>query len=347
MSIELLRDNPPPHERDAILSTIETSTRRGAEMVRQVLAFARGIEGERAGVDIKILLQGIAAFANDTFMKSITVRSEVAADACQVLGDVTQLQQVLMNLCVNARDAMPQGGVLSLSATMEVLSDADLGVDPAARPGPYVVVRVTDTGTGIPPRLLDRIFEPFYTSKPTGKGTGLGLSTAQAIVKSHGGFIRIDTEFGNGSTFAVYLPQLSTAPATTSPQAAAAAPARRGAGELVLVVDDEEPLLRMTSLVLESFGYRALLAGSGAEALALFARHGKKIKLVITDMTMPVMDGASVIRRIREMDPDARIIAASGLGAQAAAGVAGVMQFLPKPLTADTLLKAVSHAVRH
>ncbi|HEX7282907.1 MAG TPA: response regulator, partial [Vicinamibacterales bacterium] len=188
------------------------------------------------------------------------------------------------------------------------------------------------------------IYEPFFTSKPTGKGTGLGLSTSTAIVKSHGGFMRVDTEVGSGSTFTVFLPaqELTSAlaPTKTAPTIA------RGSGETVLVIDDEQPLLRMTSLVLESFGYRVLLAESGPEALTMFQAHRDDIKLVITDMTMPVMDGATVIKKIREIDPGARIIAASGLGAQQAARVPGVMRFLPKPLTADTLMQAVSDAVR-
>jgi CheY-like chemotaxis protein len=344
MSIELLKDNPPEEERDVILSTIEASARRGAEMVRQVLTFARGMEGERTAVDVGALLRGVEKFANDTFMKSIRVRSTIAPEVSGVLGDVTQLHQVLMNLCVNARDAMPEGGTLTLSADLQTIGAMDAGLDPQARPGRYVAIKVSDTGTGIPVAILDRIYEPFFTSKPTGKGTGLGLSTSTAIVKSHGGFMRVDTEVGSGSTFTVFLPAQDLtsvlAPTKTAPAIA------RGSGETVLVIDDEQPLLRMTSLVLESFGYRVLLAESGPEALTMFQAHRDDIKLVITDMTMPVMDGATVIKKIREIDPGARIIAASGLGAQQAARVPGVMRFLPKPLTADTLMQAVSDAVR-
>lgn len=345
MSIDLLKENPSEDERDAILSTIEASARRGAAMVRQVLSFARGVEGERTAVDIAPLIGGVKKFADDTFMKNITVRATVAPDAGAVLGDVTQLHQVLINLCVNARDAMPRGGTLTLSADVHDIDKVDPGLDPQARPGRYVAIRVADTGTGIPPQILDRMFEPFFTTKPTGKGTGLGLSTTSAIVKSHGGFMRVETAVGRGSTFTVYLPAQSAharpaAPADTSASIA------RGAGELVLVVDDEQPLLRMTSLVLESFGYRVLLAQSGAEALDKFQAHRDDIKLVITDMTMPAMDGATVIRRIREINPNARIIASSGLGAQEAARVPGVIRFLPKPLTADTLMRAVTDVVR-
>jgi PAS domain S-box-containing protein len=345
MSIELLKDSPSDEERDAILSTIETSARRGAEMVRQVLTFARGVEGERTAVDPAALLQGVEKFASDTFMKNITVRTAIAPQLAPVLGDVTQLHQVLMNLCVNARDAMPGGGVLSMSAGLQIIERGDTVGDGQARPGRYVAISVADSGTGIPPEVLDRIFEPFFTTKPTGQGTGLGLSTSSAIVKSHGGFIRVDSEVGRGSTFTVCLPAQEAALRPVAPDSAAAA-ITRGSGEVVLVIDDEQPLLRMTSLVLQSFGYRVLLADNGADGLTAFRQHRDDIKVVITDMTMPIMDGATVIRKIREIDPQARIIAASGLGAQAAAGVPGVLRFLPKPLTADTLMQAVSDAVR-
>ncbi len=345
MSIDLLKDNPSAAERDVILSTIESSARRGAEMVRQVLTFARGAEGERSAVEVPALLQGVEKFANDTFMKNITVRTRVAPHVAAVLGDVTQLHQVLMNLCVNARDAMPNGGSLTITAELQTIDHSDPNIDTMVRPGRYVAIRVADTGTGIPAEILDRIYEPFFTSKPTGKGTGLGLSTSSAIVKSHGGFMQVESEPGRGSTFTVFLPALD-AVAAAEPVVPAAS-ISRGSGELVLVIDDEQPLLRMTSLVLESFGYRVLLAQSGPEALVTFAEHRDDIKVVITDMTMPLMDGATVIRKIREIDPDAKIIAASGLGPQESARVPGVLRFLPKPLTADTLAKAVSDAVRN
>ncbi|HEX6164558.1 MAG TPA: PAS domain S-box protein [Vicinamibacterales bacterium] len=343
MSIELLKDCESDAERDAILATIETSTRRGADLVRQVLTFARGVEGDRTAVDVAGLLNDVEKFANDTFMKNITVRTAVAGDV-NVLGDQTQLHQVLINLGVNARDAMPQGGTLTLTAGVEAVAKGNPKVDPAAPAGNYVVIRVEDTGTGIPAHMIDRVFEPFFTSKPTGKGTGLGLSTSLAIVKSHGGYMRVDSELGRGSTFTIYLPALAERVQQVATPAKAAPD--RGAGEMILVVDDEEPVLRMTTLVLESFGYRVLPAISGAEAETLFRRHQKDIKVVFTDMTMPGMDGATLIQKVRAIDPHARVIAASGLGAAQASRVTGVRRFLSKPYTADTVLKAVTDAVR-
>jgi PAS domain S-box-containing protein len=342
MSIELLKETESGEEREQILATVEASARRGAAMVRQVLSFARGVEGDRAPVDVAGLLQEVEKFANDTFMKSIRVRTETTG-AVNVLGDATQLHQVLINLCVNARDAMPNGGTLTLSARSEPVAAGQHDVDRAIAPGNYVVIRVTDTGTGIQPAVFDRIFEPFFTSKATGKGTGLGLSTSLAIVKSHGGFMRAETTVGSGSTFSVYLPALA-ALATRAPAAVKHAP-NRGAGELILVVDDESAVLRMTTLVLESFGYRVLATDSGQQAVRLFETHRGEIKVLFTDMTMPGIDGATLIRRVREIDPGVRVIAASGLGAHEAAKVPGVMRFLAKPYTADSVLKAVTEAL--
>jgi PAS domain S-box-containing protein len=344
MSIELLKDNPTDEERLQILSTIEASTRRGAEMVRQVLTFARGVEGDRCAVDVAVLLKEVEKFANDTFMKSITVRTVLRGDVV-VLGDATQLHQVVINLCVNARDAMPNGGTLTLSASTQPVAKTAGEIDPALPGGSYVVIEVADTGTGMAATVLDRIFEPFFTSKATGKGTGLGLSTSLAIIKSHGGSIRVNSEIGRGSTFAVYLPALAGRMTAAAPTAGRTT-LKRGAGELVLVVDDEESVLRMTALVLESFGYRVLAAASGIEAEAMFLAHRDDIQVVFTDMTMPGMDGAALIRRIREIDPTARVIAASGRGAHQAANVPGVIRFLPKPYTADMVLEAVTAAIR-
>jgi PAS domain S-box-containing protein len=342
MSIELLKDNPAAAERDQILATIETSTRRGAEMVRQVLSFARGVEGDRAPVDIAGLLKEVEKFANDTFMKNIRVRTAVNGEV-SVLGDATQLHQVLINLCVNARDAMPQGGVLTLAALTEAIAQREADLDPGSAPGNYVVIRVSDTGTGIPPSIIDRLFEPFFTSKGTGKGTGLGLSTSLAIVKSHGGFIRVQSGIGKGSTFAVSLPALATRTQPAVAPSAGAPP--RGSGELILVVDDEGAVLRMVTLILETFGYRVLAAENGDEAMALFAKHRDEIKVLFTDMTMPGMDGATLIRNVREVNPNLCVVAASGLGAQQAAQVKGVMRFLAKPYTATSVLKAITDAV--
>jgi CheY-like chemotaxis protein len=341
MSIELLRLELERQEKDEILDTIESSARRGAEMVGQVLSFARGVEGRRLSVQVKHLVRDVAKIASETFPRNIEIRAEVPSNLPPVLGDPTQIHQVLLNLSVNARDAMPRGGTLTFSAQNVVLDDQYAGLSPEAKPGRHVLIQVEDTGTGIPPEILEKVFDPFFTTKEPGKGTGLGLSTSLAIVRSHGGFIRAYSEPGTGSRFRVYLPATES---TTEPAPVADVVLPRGNGEVVLVVDDEASVRHITRQTLEAFGYRVILAGDGAEALAVYASRRTEIALVLTDMMMPVMDGPATIRVLTKMDPSVRIIAASGLtanGSVTRVANSGVRHFLPKPYTAETLLRTV------
>ncbi|MBB5039320.1 PAS domain-containing protein [Prosthecobacter dejongeii] len=340
MSIELLQMDETDSRRLSILSTIEASARRGSEMVKQVLSFARGVEGQHLDLEIGSLLHEVEKIANETFFKSITVETDFPNELWQVQGDPTQLHQVLINLCVNARDAMPQGGKLMLSACNQRMDEHYAAMNLDATPGPYVVIQVEDTGVGMTPQILERIFEPFFTTKELGKGTGLGLSTTQAIIKSHGGFIRVYSEVGMGTRFRVYLPALDHSAGIEDAEERVELP--RGQGELILVVDDEASVRNITTQTLEAFGYKVITAADGAEATALFAVQKQNIAAVITDMMMPVMDGPSTIPVLIRMNPQVRIIAASGLNANgmvAKAMSAGIRHFLPKPYTADTLLK--------
>lgn len=261
-----------------------------------------------------------------------------------MLGDPTQLHQVLLNLCVNARDAMPSGGSIALSASRRVVGAAQvLGHDGVA-PGTFVALEVRDTGEGIPGDVLDRIFEPFFTTKDVGLGTGLGLSTSMAIVRSFGGFIEVRSVVGEGSTFVVYMPVADENAIAEAP--ASSPPLLRGDGELVLVVDDETAIRDITRRSLEAFGYRVLLAADGAEALALFARHSADVAVVITDLMMPVLDGAIAIRAIRRLSATVPIIVVSGVEPDAAAGsvlraTEGTLRQLQKPYRADELLRVL------
>jgi PAS domain S-box-containing protein len=346
MGVELLKPLEDDPDRIEILRTIEASARRGAEMVRQVLSFARGVDGQRAPVRVKHLLDDVAKIAADTFPKNIRVTCETAAGLPDVIGDPTQLHQVLINLCVNARDAMPEGGELRLHAEQAMVDEHYAAQTPDARPGTYVRVSVRDTGIGVAEADLERIFEPFFTTKPHGAGTGLGLSTSMAIVKSHGGFLHANSERGKGTTMQVFVPVSEVA----APAVSVSGPELpRGHGELVLVVDDEVSVREITRQTLESFGYRVMLASDGAEAIACYARERERIDVVLTDMMMPVMDGAAAIRVLFKMNPEVRIIAASGLAAEARvadAAAAGVRHFLPKPYTADVLLRALRDMLR-
>ena len=347
MSIELLKLQEQDALRLGVLATIENSARRGADMVRQVLSFSRGVEGQRVEVQAGHLLKGIEKIANETFVKNIRVCSDIPADLWVVLGDPTQIHQMLLNLCVNARDAMPNGGTIKLGASNHLLDEQCAAMIAGAKPGPYLLIELEDTGTGMPPEVIDRIFEPFFTTKELGKGTGLGLSSALAIIKSHQGFIRVSSELDKGSKFQVYLPaQMEQG---TSQPPPIPVEMTRGNGELVLLIDDEDAVRRITGQTLESFGYQVLPAADGVEASTLYATHKDKIAVVLTDMMMPVMDGPATIHVLMRMNPQVRIIAASGLSVKdmvAKATSAGVKHFIPKPYTAETLLRML-HTVLH
>ena len=347
MSLDLLKMQFKDPGAQQLIGVLEASAQRSADMVRQVLSFARGVEGRRMEVRVTHLLRDIEKIASDTFVKNIAVTAGYPADLWAVVGDPTQLHQVLVNLCVNARDAMPRGGILAITAGNVMLDAHYAALNPEATPGPYVFIKVEDSGGGMPPDMLLKIFDPFFTTKEIGKGTGLGLSTSLAILKSHGGFIRVYSEVGKGTKFEVYLPAQTTP--MSSGAAAIAAEMPRGHGELILVVDDEASVRQVTKQTLEAFGYRVLLAADGAEALAAYASRGAEIDAVLTDMMMPVMDGPATITVLRKLNPALPIIAASGLTANGRdhhAAIPGVRCFLPKPYTAEALLQALRKALR-
>jgi CheY-like chemotaxis protein len=264
-------------------------------------------------------------------------------DTWTVLGDPTQMHQILLNLAVNARDAMPNGGTLSVGVENCALDEQYVAMNHDAKPGRYVMISVSDSGTGIAPDLLDKIFEPFFTTKDLSKGTGLGLSTVMAIVKSHGGIIDVYSEPGRGTTFKIYLPAMEEfiEVQSESPEEFSFP---RGNGETVLVVDDEASVLAITCQTLQAFGYRVLQATDGTEAVVIYADQQAEIAAVLTDMMMPVMDGPATIHALTKMNPDVKIIAVSGLGSHVdfnRASGARVKSFLMKPYTAGTLLKTL------
>jgi PAS domain S-box-containing protein len=347
MSVDLLRETCTDQESLDLLKTVQVSAARGAELVQQVLSFARGVEGQRVPVSPVLLVQEVQKIIRDSFPKTIRVRVSLSDPVWSVLGDPTQLHQVLLNLCVNARDAMPEGGDLTIEAENAEIDDVYTALNPDAKQGDYVVIRVSDTGSGIAPDTRDRIFEPFFSTKEVGRGTGLGLSTSLAIVRSHGGFISLYSEPGVGTTFRVYLP--ATRAQSPSPEAPrSVASFAGGNGELVLLVDDESPIRQVAQRTLERTGYRVITAADGREAMSIYSERGGEIDLVLTDMSMPVMDGPTLIARLRGENPDVRIIASSGLSTAEGAGTdAGgrAVPFLPKPYTAETLLRVVRDAL--
>ena len=346
MAVEILGEKVTDDAGREMLVTLESSAQHGAELVRQVLGFARGMEGQRIVVNPVHIAHEIEKIIRDTFPKNIHFSFAPARDLWTVTGDPTQLHQVFTNLCVNARDAMPHGGSLHVTMENVELDDTYAGMSPDSKPGDYVMVKVTDTGTGIPPKILERIFEPFFTTKEIGKGTGMGLSTTMAIVKSHGGFITVYSEIGKGTTFKVYLPANTTSKAAET-STDRQAPLPRGNGELVLVVDDEENIRSIAQKTLERFGYRVMLAANGAEAVAAYAQHRGEIVIVLTDMAMPVLDGAATLVALRAMNPEVKVIASSGLTANGEnTQAADFKHFIAKPYTSGALLNILAKALR-
>lgn len=346
MSIQLLSTKLPDQASQRLLTTLEVSAKRGADLVRQVLSFAKGLEGRRTTLQIGHLLLEVEKIIRETFPKLLEIETDVSARTLwTVSGDVTQLHQVLMNLCVNARDAMPQGGTLTIAAENQLIDENYVRMNIDAQVGPYVVITIADTGMGIAPQILDRIFEPFFTTKERGKGTGLGLSTVMGIVKGHGGFINVYSEVGKGTRFRVYLPAVDTDldPLAEFDQV----PLPMGQGELVLVAEDEASIAEITKASLAVYNYRTVMAQDGIEAIALYAQHQQEVAVALIDMMMPLMDGLTTIRTLQRINPQLKIIVASGLSSnRRALDNAGLRidAFLAKPFTAEDLILTL-HAV--
>ena len=346
MSIELLefeanKDQNP--RRLKILNTIHLSCRRGYDLVKQILSFAQGVEGMRMAVELRRLVEDLKGIIGETFPRNIAIVTQVSRELWPIDGDPSQLQQVLLNLAVNARDAMPHGGTLTVAAANITLDALYAGTCQQASAGRHVLLQVSDTGTGIPAEIRERIFEPFFTTKEVGKGTGLGLSTAHTIVKSHGGFVNVDSAIGVGTTFKIFLPA-GPALQLTATRPPFQSNLLRGRDELVLVVDDESAIRHITQQALEAFGYRVITAKDGAEAVVLYAQQTRQIAVVLTDMTMPIMDGATTIQVLKRINPSVRIIAVSGrevTDSVARLTKAGVHDFLAKPYDAKTLVRLV------
>ena len=319
------------------LDMIEKSAERGSNMVEQVLAFARGVEGERVALQAATIIDEVAKITTETFPDDIDVEVSVPENLNDIVGDATQIQQVLMNLCVNARDAMPDGGVIDIGASEVELSEAEAQRKMDAEPGSYVCLRVSDTGSGIPEEAIDKIFDTFFSTKAEGEGPGLGLSTAYSIVKSHNGFVDVESEPGTGTTFRVYVPVATSSDERRGP--AASGELRDGRGELILVVDDEEFILDTARQTLEDAGYRVITAQGGEQAIEVMDRNGDQVEAIITDLRMPEMNGFDLIRRLRPRFPNVPIIAASGMadGRTDDAVQAGAQTFLAKPFTAEKL----------
>jgi two-component system, cell cycle sensor histidine kinase and response regulator CckA len=328
-----------------LLEILDESARRGADLVKQILSFSRGLEGKPTSTQVTHLLAEIQKIVRQTFPKNIDLELDLSSDLWLIAADATMLHQVFMNLCVNARDAMPEGGQLSVSTQNLVIDENYARMNLDAMAGPYVVITISDTGMGMKPEVIDRIFDPFFTTKDVGQGTGLGLSTVLGIIKSHKGFVNVYSEVGRGSRFTVYLPatEMAETPVTTQ----AILPA--GHGELILVVDDETAVQEITKVTLEDHGYEVMTASDGIEAIAIYAEHKREISLVLMDLMMPSLDATTTIRTLFRLNEQVQIVAMSGLATNESMtrSLADQVQgFLAKPFTATELLNILSNTLQ-
>jgi PAS domain S-box-containing protein len=341
MAIELLKMRLTDPRGTELLDTIAASAKRGTDMVSQVLSFARGMDGRRLDIHPMKVIGEVEAIMRNTFLRNIGMEVKASRELWMIQGDPTQLHQVLINLCLNARDAVSEGGMISVSAENVDIDESFAAMNLEAKIGPHVRIEVEDNGSGISPENIDKIFDPFFTTKSVGKGTGLGLSTSRAIIKSHGGFIRAFSKLGKGTRFRVYLPAIAD---SMDRVIKSSVELPKGNGETILIVDDEELIREITKETLETFGYQTHTAADGDEAIAVYARHQTLIDVVLTDMMMPGIDGAEMIQTLMKINPEVRVVATSGIAANkeiAYSAGTGVKGFLPKPCTAEILLKCL------
>ncbi len=341
----LLHDDVGDRERD-ILETVHQAARRASIIVRQLLSFSRGEDGERQPVEVAMIFRELASFLRETFPREITIATSAGPDLWAVMSEPTQVHQVLMNLCVNARDAMPRGGTLSLTAQNVELGETEAQLNPRAKAGPYVLISVADNGTGIPPAIVERIFDPFFTTKDKSHGTGLGLSTVAGIVRGHGGFVTVYSEPGVGTCFNIYLP--ATSDVILPPSRPENEKAPPGNQELILLVDDEFAISASLRQLLLKRNYRVLTANNGREGLEVYQQHADDIALVVTDTMMPVMSGVQMVGELRRLSPHLPIIAATGLEQEEKRRdyhALEVRDVLHKPCDSEELLRLIRRRI--
>ncbi len=345
LAMDFLRSQLPDPASRNMLDLVTENAKRASSLVKQVLSFSRGEEGERVSIRPVEIAQEIARIVRETFPKNIELRLLLPTVSPSLIGDSTQLHQVLLNLCVNARDAMPSGGTLTIGVGETEIDEARAAMHPGELVGRHVVLTVSDTGTGIPRALHERIFDPFFTTKAQGCGTGIGLATTLSIVRSHNGFITLKSAEGAGTTFRVFIPATaSEASPIRQSTVVSAARLMRGNGEMILIVDDEETILKLMRHTLETSGYRVVTASNGEEGRQAFMRQPDEIDAVITDMAMPVMDGPEMVAALKQLKPDVKVIAISGMATEASIaritrlGAAGLIS---KPFTASIILQTL------
>ena len=352
LAVDVLKSSPTPKQQENVLNTVEDSVQRGAGIIRQILTFARGTEGEKQHFKMQPLLKEVIKLISETFPRSIRIRSKIANDISTLFFDPNQLHQIAMNLVVNARDAMPNGGVITIGAENVSIEKPMQFLNLVASPGAYVRLFVEDTGMGIDKKQIEHIFDPFYTTKSEGKGTGLGLSTILGIIKSNRGMIHVNSEKGKGTCVDIFIP---VAQEDAEPQEAISKEKTvlQGNGEHILLVDDEIEILNVTAAILQANGYVTSQAKDGTEAIALIASAKEPFAAVVSDLMMPFMDGISLKRATIKLDPTLPFILSSGMldadfmdDKVKELKAMGVNNFLVKPYKSEALLIALNKVVR-
>ena len=348
MSASLLRHRATAPEDLRVLDILEKSAQRGSALVRQILGFAHGTSGGFRLTPVKHLLRDVSDVITATFPKSITLEENVPGDLWSIHANPTQIHQVLLNLAVNARDALlPRGGTLRLRAKNIRLTEPEVRALGGAQPGAFVLLEVGDTGTGMTPDVLARIWEPFFTTKGEGRGTGLGLATVRGIAAAHGGFVTVETQIGHGTTFRVYFPAEHLAVDQGPADTVGTLP--HGKGELILVVDDEADVREVAAAILTKHGYRVITCADGVEAIALFIERSAEIRAVVSDINMPNLDGHALATVVHDLRPDMKIVVMTGLGSSGSPHAPQTEEFaatIQKPFTVETLLR-VLHRIFH
>ena len=346
---ELLQMLPEmPESARSDLGRIAAQSQRAAHLVRQILDFSRKTIRRPQQLDLVLFFKETIRFLERTIPTNIHIHLEMEAGEYLVNADSTQLQQMVTNLAVNARDAMPEGGALRLRLSSFTLKPDEPPPGPEVPPGEWVIFAVSDTGTGIPAEALSHIFEPFFTTKEVGQGTGLGLAQVYGIVRQHEGYIDVASQPGQGTTFTIYFPALVVEEKSAAAKAATIIP--RGRGETVLLVEDDPTVLASGQGMLKYLGYQVLTAANGQEALTVYADHKDEISLVLADMMMPKMDGATLFRALQAQDPDIKVVIMTGypLGEEAPKVLAqGIVDWLQKPLPMAQLANTVSRVLQN
>ncbi len=343
LAVPYMREKMKDESLQDILQTLESSARRGEGIVRQLMSFVRGIQGDRMVLQIKSLVRELLNFITETFPPMIKVVKQCPKDIKYVIGDATQLYQVLMNLAINARDAMPNGGTLSIELKNIELNEKEASLHLGAIPGSYVLISVKDTGSGIPSEIFDRIFDPFFTTKAPGKGTGLGLSTVLNIVKGHYGFIDVVSEVGKGSEFRVYIPAKDE---REEIQVSNNQSLQSGHGETILIVDDEKNVQDLLKATLEGRNYKVLCAYDGIQAVEIYEEKQNEVDLILLDMLMPKMNGSAAIQELRRINPKVKIVGMSGSVIENLPpemhDIIHEIPFLQKPFSSDDIVMMIN-----